>query len=152
LSREIYARYNSRNPDASMACQAAVSLSAALACNELMDEAISLLRHKLPVARRCLGRDDRVVLKMTECLASNILLVADEAGMTREDLDECEALYKHVLKTMRQVLGTAHPDTQRIQGKLDVVVKIRETERPGFQFDRDRVSRLLEEFAEREPR
>ena len=59
------------------------------------------------------------------------MLAADDAGMTREALDECEACYTDLFKAYRQVLGTAHPDTQRIQRKVDMVARIRATGRPG---------------------
>ena len=78
------------------------------------------------------GRDHVHVWQMTERLASNLFLAADEAGMTSEALDECDASWTDLFKAYRQVLGTAHPDTQRIERKLEIIAEMRASKRPDW--------------------
>ena len=83
-------------------------------------------------ARRSIGRDHVHVWQMTERLASNLFLAADEAGMTQEALDECDASWTDLFKAYRQVLGTAHPDTQRIERKLEIIAEMRASKSPDW--------------------
>ena len=88
---------------------------------ELFEEANALLRNTLQLARRSLGRDHLLVMRIAMTLGSNLLLTADAFGMYPTVLDEVELIYANAVKTARRVLGASHPNTKEIQVKLDVV-------------------------------
>ena len=73
------------------------------------DEARSLSREKLPVARRALGNDHPLVFKLRGIYAETFL--HDESS-TRGDLDEAVSVVEDVIQRSQRVFGAAHPETQ----------------------------------------
>ena len=72
------------------------------------EEARSLMRKMIPVARRVLGRNDDLTLQMRGNYAR--ALYADPAA-TFDDLREAVATSKESARIARRVFGSAHPLT-----------------------------------------
>jgi hypothetical protein len=79
------------------------------------EEAKSLLRKSMPVARRVLGQDDYLTLRMRWNYAE-ALYKADSA--TLAELREAVNTLEETERTARRVLGDAHPITEGIEDDL----------------------------------
>ena len=79
------------------------------------EEAKSLLRKTMPVARRVLGENDDLTLRMRWHSAQS-LYMDDDA--TLEDLREAVNTLEETERTARRVLGGAHPLTVDIERDL----------------------------------
>ena len=78
------------------------------------DEAKSVLREMLPVARRVLGENSVEALKMRSMHASALYKVAD----TLDDLREAVNTFEETVPTTRRVLGGAHPLVRVVEEDL----------------------------------
>ena len=78
------------------------------------DEAKSVLREMLPVARRVLGENSVEALKMRSMHASALYKVAD----TLDDLREAVNTIEETVPTTRRVLGGAHPLVRVVEEDL----------------------------------
>jgi tetratricopeptide (TPR) repeat protein len=90
----------------------------ALSLNDLKrhGEAKSLLRKTVPVARRVLGQNHELVLRMRLCCA---YVLYDDTDATLDDLREAVNELEETTRTARQVLGDAHPLTVQIEDTLE---------------------------------
>ena len=79
------------------------------------EEAKSLLRKTIPVARRVLGECDDLTLRMRTIYA-RVLYRGDDA--TLDDLCEAVNTLEETTRTARRVLGGAHPLTTVIENTL----------------------------------
>ena len=84
---------------------AAMNYAISLFSLRRFDEAKSLLREIVPVARRILGKNDVDTLKMRSMHASALYQVAD----TLDDIREAVNTLEETVPTTRRVLGGAHP-------------------------------------------
>ena len=103
----------------------------ALAAQERFEEAKSLIRKTMPVARRVLGESDQVVLGMRQNFA--LTLYRDE-GSTLADLHDAVTMLEGIEPTARRVLGGAHPLMYTIElslRKARAALRARETPSPG---------------------
>ena len=82
---------------------------------ERFEEAKSVLRKAMPVARLVLGDGHRLTLEMRKVYAK-ALYRAD--GATLDDLREAVATLEDAGRTARRVLGGEHPTTVGIEGEL----------------------------------
>ena len=80
------------------------------------EEAKSLLRKAVPVARRVLGEGDSTTLRMRKSYA--LALYKDPAA-TLDDLREAVTTLEDTERIARRVLGSAHPLTMTIVGSLE---------------------------------
>ena len=78
-------------------------------------EAKALTRKTMPVARRVLGENHEVTLRMRQMYAQ--LLCRDE-GATLDDLREAVSTLEEIEPIARRVLGSAHPYTRVIESNL----------------------------------
>jgi tetratricopeptide (TPR) repeat protein len=109
LRREVYARSVAlRRPEIEIVTMA-LNLAHSLVHTGRYDEARSLSREKLPVARRALGNDHPLVFKLRGIYAETFL--HDESS-TRGDLDEAVSVVEDVIQRSQRVFGAAHPETQ----------------------------------------
>ena len=96
-----------------------------------VEEAKSLLRKVIPVARRVLGEDHRLTLKMRSLYATALLRSPrGRDGATLDDLREAVTTLEDVDRIARRVLGGAHPMTARIENVLQdarAALRARET-------------------------
>ena len=88
--------------------------------NSLLDlrrfeEAKSLVRRTIPVARRVLGEEHSLTLRMS--LIYGWALYKDPVA-TRDDLREAVETLESVAKSCQQLFGVAHPDTSNVLNAL----------------------------------
>ena len=93
----------------------AINYSSLLISLGRYEEARSLLRKTMPVARRVLGESHELALKTRWAYAQ--ALYKDPAA-TLDDLNEAVATLKELERTARRVLGGAHPDVSGIEYTL----------------------------------
>ena len=92
--------------------------SARLVLLERYEEAKSLMRKTMPVARRVLGESHETTLRMRWNYA-DALCRAD--GATLDDICEGVTTLEEIEPTARRVLGSAHPLTAGIERSLRAV-------------------------------
>ena len=95
------------------------------------EEAKSLIRKTMPVARRVLGESDQLVLGMRQNFA--LTLYRDE-GSTLADLHDAVTMLEGIEPTARRVLGGAHPLMYTIElslRKARAALRARETPSPS---------------------
>ena len=73
------------------------------------------MRKTMPVARRVLGEEHRLTLKMRKSYAGVLYLDPDA---TLDDLREAVTTLEETERTARRVLGGAHPTAEVIEGAL----------------------------------
>ena len=83
-------------------------------------EAKELLRARIPVAERSLGRENYVYFRLLWTYAKSL---ADAADATLDDVVQAEALLDDTYTRFRRVMGDRHPDTPRIH---EILLAIRE--------------------------
>ena len=91
------------------------------------EEAKSLLRSTIPVARRVFGENDELTLMMRMTYAEALY---EDEGVTLGDLREAVTTLEDVVRIARRVLGTAHPLTTAIESDLrfaQAALRARET-------------------------
>ena len=86
-----------------------------LICLERFGEVKQLLHKLLPVARRVLGEDDIITLRMRKTYAR--ALYRDPA-VTLDDVRESVTTLEELERTARRVLGGAHPLTVDIENHI----------------------------------
>jgi len=84
------------------------------------EEASSLMRKIIPVARRVLGESCRLTLEIRWLYA--MALYRDE-GATLDDLREAAETLESVAPLWKRIFGEAHPETSKVQGALKVARK-----------------------------
>ena len=89
---------------------------ASLLCDlERHAEIKSLLRKNIPVARRVLGENENLVLRMRTSYAAAL---CSDRGASLDDLREALTILEETARTARRVFGGAHPSTRNIEGGL----------------------------------
>jgi hypothetical protein len=63
----------------------------------------------VPVARRVLGENDHLVLRMRSCYAATLC----SPGSSLDDVREAVTMLKETERTARRVLGSEHPFVKR---------------------------------------
>ena len=107
---------------------AALNYAVSLKSLERFEEAKSLLRKEIPVARRVLGEGNRLALKMRWIYAEALY---KDGSATLDDLREAVTMLDDIARAARQVLGGSHPTTTGIEGALhDARAYLRVRERP----------------------
>jgi len=94
-------------------------------------EAKSLLRNRIPVARRALGEEHRQPLKMNALYAENIY---NDPAATLDDLREAVTTLEDAERIARRVFGGTHPITVDIEANLRhsrAALRARDTAPPG---------------------
>ena len=82
---------------------------------ERFEEAGSVLRKMMPVARRVLGDGDDTSIRMRLCYAKALIL---DDSATVDDLREAVTTLEDAARTARRVLGSSHPTTECIEDAL----------------------------------
>ena len=109
-------------------CCAANNYAASILFLRRFQEARSLLRKTLPVARRVLGESDDTTLRMRWTYAE--ALYSDPAAAL-DDLREAVTTLEETERIARRVFGGQHPLATRIEGSLRksrTVLRSRETQ------------------------
>ena len=103
------------------------NLGLALVQTGHFEEAKSLLRRMLPVARRVLGDSNDLTLKMRKIYAN---VLCDDPGATIDDIREAVTTLEDMEPTVRRLHGGAHPHTVALGLRLQLarsVLRARET-------------------------
>ena len=96
-------------------CNAANNYAFSLAQLKRFEEAKTLLRKTMPVARRVLGEHDDTMLRQWWNYA---MALYKDPGATLDDLREAVTTLDEIERTARRVLGGAHPTTVGIEEAL----------------------------------
>ena len=98
-----------------------------------LEEAKSLLRKVVPVARRVLGDSNDVTLQL-QWIYGRVLYRDD--GATLDDLREAVTTLEETKRTTRRVMGGAHPTAAGIERDLhNARVALRAREAPTDELD-----------------
>ena len=82
---------------------------------ERFEEARSLLRQTIPVARRVLGESRELTLELRWIFGEALY---NDEGATLDDLREAVTTLAEITRTARRVMGGTHPLTVGIEGAL----------------------------------
>ena len=82
---------------------------------ERFEEAKSLLRKTMPVARRVLGESHDLTLTLKKVYADSLY---EDDSATLNDLREAVTTLEDAARTARRVLGSSHPTTECIEDAL----------------------------------
>jgi len=94
---------------------AANNMASSLMHLQRFGEVKALMRKTMPVARRVLGENHQLALRMRWLYAQSFYKDA-----TLDDLREAVTILEDTERTARRVLGGAHPTTKNIEGALRV--------------------------------
>ena len=109
---------------------AANNCASSLNTHGRFEEAKSLLRKTMPVARRVLGENSNLTLRIRWVYAQTL---CNDGGATLDDLREAVTTLEEAERTARRVYGSAHPLAREIEGflrKSQTALRARE-ESPG---------------------
>jgi hypothetical protein len=98
---------------------------------ERFEEARSLLRRTMPVARRVLGKSHEVAIKMLWTYAE---MLYEDDHATLDDLREAVNTLEDSMRAARRIYGSAHPFTKGCEyhlRKSRAVLAAREALSPG---------------------
>ena len=91
------------------------------------EEAKALLRKSVPTARRVIGENDQLTLKMRKIYARALY---EDPSATLDDLREAATTLEETERIARRVFGDAHPNTAGIEvalGEARAALGARET-------------------------
>ena len=94
---------------------AAANYTVSLKALEHFEEARSVLRKVMPVARRVLGMSDQLTLKMSWIYGQ---VLYKDTDATIADLREAVTMLEDVGRIAQRVLGGGHPTTEGIERRL----------------------------------
>ena len=116
LSQEVYSgRLRFKGEEYYDTLLAALNYAYSLLSLRRFEEAKSLMRKTMPVARRVVGENDDLTLKM-RCIDAQSLYRDD--GATLDDLHEAVTSLEEIERTARRVFGGANPTTTGIETAL----------------------------------
>ena len=116
MKRDVYSGFlKLKGKEYEETLQAANNYALSLKSLSRFEEAKSLLRRTVPVARRILGEEDRITLIMRWIYA---LALSEHNAATLGDLREAVETLESVLPLWKRVLGESNPETPRVQSAL----------------------------------
>ena len=132
MRRDVYSgllRLNGEEHESTL--MAAINYAESLFNLKRFEEAKSLMRKTIPVARRVLGTSHEYTLRMRWLYS--VALYRDD-GATLDDLREAVTTLEETERTARRVLGGAHPTAEWIAKELHfsrAALRARETPSPS---------------------
>ena len=116
MRREVYSgTYRIYGEDSYDALVETLNLALVLRDTGNNPEAKELLRTRIPVAERSLGREHYIYFRLRWTYANSL---CDPADATLDDLVRAEALLDDTYTRFRRVMGDGHPDTAKIHSCL----------------------------------
>ena len=116
LHRDVYSGYlKLKGEEHSDTLFWAVEYASCLANLQRFEEAKSLMRKTLPVARRVLGESDQLLLDLGANYARTLYL---DPAAPLDDLREAVTTLEEIERTVRRAFGSAHPLTMEIEVAL----------------------------------
>ena len=132
MERDVYSvRLKLNGEEHAGTLRAANNYATSLLQLQRFEEARSVLRKTMPVARRVLGDDHRITLKKRATYAQALF---EDDTATLENLREAVVILEETTRIARRVLGGAHPLTTSFEGDLRyarAVLHTRETPQPS---------------------
>ena len=132
MRREVYSgRLNLNGEEHGETLSAANNYAFSLLDLQRFEEARSLLRKMIPVARRTLGESKRLTLLLRWNYAKTLCL---DTGATFDDIREAVTTYEDMKRIARRVFGGTHPIVETIGRHLRIAraaLRARETPSPG---------------------
>jgi hypothetical protein len=132
LRRDVYSGFLRINGmEHQNTLRAANNYAATLTDLKRFEEIKSLMRRQIPVARRVLGGNDEITLRMRW---NYVVALYKDASATLDDLCEAVETLEEMERTARRVLGGAHPTATGIEStlrKARAALRARETPPPG---------------------
>ena len=108
---------------------AANNYANSLGALQRFEEARSMMRKTMPVARRVLGESHDLTLRMRRIYA---LALYEDPAATLDDLREAVTTLEDTIRIARRVLGGVHPTTEGIEQDLrDARAALRARETPS---------------------
>ena len=126
----------SRDPPRRLSSDKETLIAANNCANSLLglqrfEEVKSLLRRTIPVAQRVLRENDHILLMMKKIYAESLYR---DSSATLDELRESVTTLEELGRTVRRVLGGAHPLVPDIEDTLKqsrITLRARETPSPG---------------------
>ena len=119
MRRDVYSgRLKLNGEEHKSTIRAALNYASSLTRLQCFEEAKTLLRQTMPVARRVIGENNDLTLRMRWIYAEALYL---DTGATLDDLREAVTTLEETERTARRVLGGAHPVTRDIEDDLQKV-------------------------------
>ena len=116
MRRDVYSgRLKLNGEEHEVTLMTAINYAASLVQLDHYEEAKSLLRKHMPVARRVHGAGHNYTLRVRTLYA--VALYTD-SGATLDDLREAVACFEDTARIARRVLGGAHPTTEGTEHDL----------------------------------
>ena len=116
MKRDVYSGWlELQGEEGEYTLTAANNYAATLSSLRRFEEAKSLLRKTIPVARRVLGEGDITTLRMRKSYAMALCM---DPCATLDDRREAVTMLEDTGRIARRVLGSAHPLTKRIEDNL----------------------------------
>ena len=116
MQRDVYSgRLKLHGEEHPQTLQAASNYATSLAELQRFEEARSLMRKSIPVARRALGESNEITIKMRVHFA---MALYEDAAATLDDLRESVTTFEEIERIARRVMGGAHPLTEGIENDL----------------------------------
>ena len=132
MLRDIYSgRVRLNGEDHRDTIIAALNYTSSLGVLRRVEEAKSLLRKTVPVARRVCGENDEITLRVKLTYA---MALYRDTGASLDDLRESVTRLEDLERVTRRVLGGAHPITTGVELRLQesrAALRARETPSPG---------------------
>ena len=132
MQKDVYfGRLKTHGVEHSYTFTTANNYAASLVLLRHFEDATSLLRQTIPVARRVLGDSDDTTLRTRSIYAQALY---SDPGATLDDLREAVTTLEETARTARRVLGGAHPAARSIGESLRdarAALRARETPSPG---------------------
>ena len=116
MRQDVYSgRLKLEGEEDEMTLNAAANYAASFYALDRFEEARSLLRKTMPVARRVLGEAHEITLGMRQNYAQGLL---ENSAATLDDLREAVTTLEETKQMRRRVFGGAHPLTQNLERGL----------------------------------
>ena len=130
LKRDVYSGYlRLHGNNHAHTLTAASNYANSLIYLQRFEEAKKLLRKSIPVARRVLGENHDLTLRIRGCYAEALY---KDGGAALHDLREAVTTLEDMERIMRRVFGGAHPHTEGFgRNLLEARAKLRTRETPS---------------------
>ena len=115
IELDVYAKWTALDPSSERTFCRALNLSVSLVGTGRYKQAKSFLREQIAAARRVLGEETSLVIRLRWNYADAL---CEDDSASRDDVAEAVAILEELFRTARRVLGTAHPITGSIQDSL----------------------------------
>ena len=121
LRQRVYSGRLKLGGEHPLTLSAAFNYASSLLASKRFKEAKSLMRKSIPVARRVIGDNDKLELKMRWTYA---VALYEDAGAKLDDLREAVETLKSIASLWKRVFGEAHPETPKVAVALKDARKV----------------------------